>query len=200
MNKIFFVTGNKGKAESLRSLFEYFNMPIEVEQIKLKLLEIQANSVEEVSIKKAKQAFEILKKPLIVEDGGFCVDALNNFPGVYTKYALNTIGVNGILKLMNGVKNRKCQFQSTLTFINNDGNHYSFNASYEDGALAHEKENIECEHAWSEVWHVYIIPELNRTLASMTEKEINDYYSKYSDRDNMYAFAKWYSNEFNIKK
>ena len=37
---------------------------------------------------------------ILVEDAGLFIDALNGFPGVYSAYALETIGYNGILRLL----------------------------------------------------------------------------------------------------
>ena len=33
-------------------------------------------------------------------DADFCIDALNGFPKAFVNFALDTIGVEGILKLM----------------------------------------------------------------------------------------------------
>ena len=41
---------------------------------------------------KAQYAFDHLLTPLIVDDTGFFIDALNGFPGPYAAYVLNSIG------------------------------------------------------------------------------------------------------------
>jgi XTP/dITP diphosphohydrolase len=95
---MYFITSNQGKVKSLKKYFELFNHSIDIEQKIMDIPEIQADSVLEVSQAKAKLTFSKLKCPLIVEDGGFCIEALNNFPGVYTRYILDTIGAKGLLK------------------------------------------------------------------------------------------------------
>lgn len=125
--KLYFVTTNKGKIKSLQEIFISLNIDIEVEGVSLDIVEPQASSVSEVSLNKAKQAFSLLKKALIVEDGGFEIKALNDFPGVYSKYILETIGANGILKLMKGHDNRECRFVSTATYVDTNGKTYQFN-------------------------------------------------------------------------
>ena len=55
--------------------------------------EIQSDSQEEVSIDKAQKYYELLKNPLVVMDSGLFIKSLKGFPGVYTKYALDTIGI-----------------------------------------------------------------------------------------------------------
>ena len=68
--------------------------------------EIQSESLEEVSGLAARTAYKELKRPLLVDDTGMFVKALRGFPGVYTAHTQYTIGNRGILKLMEGVKDR----------------------------------------------------------------------------------------------
>jgi XTP/dITP diphosphohydrolase len=46
------------------------------------------------------EAFEKCGLPIIVEDAGLFVEALNGFPGPYSSYVYKTIGNEGLLKLM----------------------------------------------------------------------------------------------------
>ncbi|MCS7097097.1 MAG: RdgB/HAM1 family non-canonical purine NTP pyrophosphatase [Candidatus Methanomethylicia archaeon] len=78
--------------------------------------EIQALNLSEIASFAARKAFEHLRKPLIVEDDGLFIKTLNGFPGPFSSYVYSTIGVNGILKLMNGVKDRECYFESAVAF------------------------------------------------------------------------------------
>lgn len=52
-------------------------------------------------ISKAKQAWEQLKKPLIVDEVGVYFHKYNNFPGAFTKFVYKGLGFDGIYKLMN---------------------------------------------------------------------------------------------------
>ena len=62
-----------------------------------------------------------LKTPLIVDDTGFSIDALNGFPGPYAAYVLNTIGNTGILKLMEGVTDRRARFTTAIAYADEQG-------------------------------------------------------------------------------
>lgn len=62
MKTIYLVTGNSGKVASLQRKLEKYDIKFE----------IQSDDLEEVSMNKAMQAFEILKKPLVVDDSVFC--------------------------------------------------------------------------------------------------------------------------------
>jgi len=189
---LYFATGNKGKIESLKNYFKSLNYEINIQAIDLDLIEPQENSVKEVSITKAKQAFEKLKKPVIVNDGGVCIEALNGFPGVYTKYICHTIGAKGILKLLENEKNRNAYFQSTTSFVNEKGEIFNFeNQISKKGVILHKEDNTPCPNAWSEIWKIYGIPDLNKGLVSLTNKELDNYFG-HKDKESMRLFIEWY--------
>ena len=75
---------------------------------------MQADTLEEVATFGAKEALLRLGVPLFVEDAGLFVDSLNGFPGPYSAYVYNTIGNEGILKLMYGVEERSAHFISCV--------------------------------------------------------------------------------------
>ncbi|MBI4143535.1 non-canonical purine NTP pyrophosphatase [Candidatus Woesearchaeota archaeon] len=55
-----------------------------------------------------------LKKAVVVEDSGLFIKALNEFPGTCSAYIHKRIGLNGILKLMEGIKTRQCVYKSAV--------------------------------------------------------------------------------------
>jgi len=48
-----------------------------------------------------------VKKPCIALDTDFRIDELNGFPRAFVNFSLETIGVEGMLKLMEGKANRR---------------------------------------------------------------------------------------------
>lgn len=96
--KVYYITGNKNKVKETQKLLK--NTPISINQADLKLPEIQSKDVEKVAKQKVKEAFRILKKPLIAEDTGLYVKAFNQYPGAYIKHFLEAIGNEGILKCL----------------------------------------------------------------------------------------------------
>jgi XTP/dITP diphosphohydrolase len=75
----------------------------------------------EISRQKAQYAFDKILTPLIVDDTSFSIDALKGFPGPYAAYVLNSIGNDGILKIMKNVKNRNAHFTTVIAFADEEG-------------------------------------------------------------------------------
>jgi XTP/dITP diphosphohydrolase len=98
---LWFMTTNEGKVAEAREHFSHFGIP--VRQFDFEAVEPQTDDLEIVALAKIEQAIPHLPEPndmLLVEDAGLFIDALNGFPGVYSSYALETLGVQGILTLM----------------------------------------------------------------------------------------------------
>ncbi len=112
--KIYLATGNKHKVEEVSCVLKDYS--IDVEAVNIKGIEIQADNVDKIAESSALRAAASSKLPIIVEDTGFFIDALNGFPGPYASYVHDTIGVAGALKLLEGVKSREATFRSAVAF------------------------------------------------------------------------------------
>lgn len=112
------VTGNPNKAKEVAA---YFGESVIVEHVKLDLPEYRGDDVGEIARGKAKSAFDIVGGPLIVDDTGFYIGALNGFPGAYAAYVLDTIGMDGILRLMEGVSDRDAYFETAVAYADEEG-------------------------------------------------------------------------------
>lgn len=82
-----------------------------------KKLEVQSTSLEEVALKAARIAYTKHKVPLAVDDSGLFIEALGGFPGVYSSYVYKTIGIKGVLKLLEGESNRRACFKTVVAAI-----------------------------------------------------------------------------------
>lgn len=107
---IYFVTGNRGKFEEAKGVLG------DVEQRNIGYTEIQADTLEEVAAFGMKEVSERLEGPVMIEDAGLFIDSLRGFPGVYSAYVFDTIGNEGILKLMDGAADRRAVFRSVLGY------------------------------------------------------------------------------------
>ncbi|OPX61717.1 MAG: Non-canonical purine NTP pyrophosphatase [Methanoregula sp. PtaU1.Bin006] len=112
------VTGNAGKAAEVAA---FFGGLLEVDHIALEVPEHRSSDVADIARGKAEYAYRQLKIPLIVDDTGFFIDALGGFPGPYAAYVLDTIGNAGILRLMEGVSDRKARFITGIAYADTNG-------------------------------------------------------------------------------
>lgn len=111
---ITFVTNNEEKIADIRLMLkETVNLNFISD---LELLEIQSLSVEEVAISKAKQAFEKLGKPVAVSDSSLEITSLNKFPGALVKFANETIGQEGLVKLLERKIDRQAHFVAAIAY------------------------------------------------------------------------------------
>ena len=111
---VFFATGNIHKFNEARSILT--GLDIAVGMLRVKDTEIQSDSLKEIAQASVLDAFKRCGLPVIVEDAGLFIDALNGFPGPYAAYAYKTIGNKGLLKLMQNVENRKARFWSVIAY------------------------------------------------------------------------------------
>lgn len=69
---------------------------------KIDIPETQSLDLNEVITHKAKEAYQRLKKPVLVEDVSFEIKALKGLPGTFIKFFLKTLGTEGTVALIKG--------------------------------------------------------------------------------------------------
>lgn len=113
--ELFFATGNDHKVEEAKAALAQFDVQVSKYEGYHKL-EIQSNDLEEIASSALALILQNTEKPVFVEDSGLFIHELNGFPGPYSSYVFETLGVEGILKLMEGAKTRKAEFRSSVAF------------------------------------------------------------------------------------
>ena len=114
MKDLIYVTGNKYKLFTAKKFLEPFG--INVIGKKIPCPEIQADDIEEVARFSAEYACKELGCAVLKNDSGLIIPALNGFPAAYTHYVEDTLGEDGVLKLMEGVKDREAYFLECLAY------------------------------------------------------------------------------------
>jgi XTP/dITP diphosphohydrolase len=191
MEEIIFVTHNKGKIESAKKQLENINF----KAYEYELEEPRSDDIKYISKYKVMQAYKIVKKPCISLDCGFWIDALDGFPRAFVNFALDTIGINGILKLMENKENRNCRFTECLSYY--DGKELHQFMGKHEGTLSEKVLGTDTEKKWSDLWYIYKPYGYDKTLAQMSDEERatrEKNITKLKSVNSMSEFAKWYKN------
>ena len=119
--EIFFATSNSHKVSEAAAILGPLGhrvQPLLLNGRPLELVEPQAEGIEEVARSKLEQAVEATsgmlgsQTAILVEDSGLFVDSLGGFPGPFSSYVESTIGLQGILSLMEGVESRGAEYRA----------------------------------------------------------------------------------------
>ncbi|MCX6760751.1 MAG: hypothetical protein NTZ84_01410 [Candidatus Nealsonbacteria bacterium] len=119
MKRIFYITGNRYKFKNAKIYADKLGFGLV--QKKLRIKEIQSDSIENIVKDKAKQAFEVLKKPLIVSDSGWNIPSLKGFPGPYMHYINQWLEAEDFLSLMKGKKDKSIILENIICAISSKG-------------------------------------------------------------------------------
>lgn len=184
--EIIFVTHNKGKVKSAEKYFRN----IKLSTIDFELDEPRSDDIQEIAKSKVCQAYEMVKKPCIALDTDFRIDELNGFPRAFVNFSLETIGIEGILKLMENKDNRKCAFNECLAYHDGKEIHYFY--GNHPGNLSDKIQGQDRKEKWSDLWYIFKPKGFDKTLAEMNEQERDN--RRYIDGSYsaMENFAKWY--------
>lgn len=90
-----FVTSNQSKIKEAENILK-----VKINKADIDIKEIQAIKVEEIVKDKASKAYNVIRKPVLVEDTGLYVESWNGFPGALIKWVLKTIGNQGLCKIL----------------------------------------------------------------------------------------------------
>jgi XTP/dITP diphosphohydrolase len=106
-----FVTSNEGKVDEAR---EYLDA---VERVDYDYTEVQGD-LKTVASAGAREAFGALggADPVLVDDAGMFVRALDGFPGPYSSYVEDTLGIERVWRLCEREDDRRAQFRTVLAY------------------------------------------------------------------------------------
>jgi len=98
--EIYYVTSNTGKFDEVARMLAQHAPEILLTSCDIDIPEIQSMDQLEVARDKAKKAWDVLQKPLIIDDAGIYFEKYNKFPGVLSKFVSYGLGFEGIKKLI----------------------------------------------------------------------------------------------------
>lgn len=163
MKKITFITGNINKLKQLQHYLDY-----SMDHKKLDLVEIQSLDPHEIVEAKVKEAYRIVKSPVLVEDVSLTFNALGNLPGPLIKWFLKELNTEGLCQLLNGYSNRKATAYVLYGYY--DGKNLKFFDGQWEGTIAKHPKG---EYSFG--WNPIFIPKgYKKTWAEMTLDEQKD--------------------------
>jgi XTP/dITP diphosphohydrolase len=115
MRRIYFATSNKNKFNEASRVLEKYGYELVLFSFEKK--ELQSTELVEIALHSALIAYTYVNAPVVVEDSGLFIKALNGFPGPFSSYVYKTIGVRGVLKLMEGVTDRSAYFEAAVAIV-----------------------------------------------------------------------------------
>lgn len=158
--KIYFATSNKNKFNEFENILGF-----KLNQLNIDLDEIQAIDVEKVVEHKTRQAYKIIKKPVITEDTGLYFEEWGGLPGALAKFFDQTIGYKNLCQMLKS--NRRAKAQTVIGYF--DGKSYRSFKGEVKGTIARRpkgKNNFG--------WDIIFIPNgCKKTYAELTSQEKN---------------------------
>ena len=182
---IFLATSNFHKFDEARRVLSEYG--IASAMLRVKNVEIQSDSLQEIATASAIDAYNRCHLPVIVEDAGLFVNALKGFPGPYAAYVYKTISNPGLLKLMENVKDRTATFRSVIAYYDGKSALVCFEGEAA-GRIAHDEiwGNLKTGFGFDPIFQP---TGSKKTFAEMTIEEKNGF----SHRANaIRKFAEWY--------
>lgn len=132
-NRIWMATSSRHKYGEARDVLAEYG--VELEHLPVERVEIQADDPGDIAAYSLSQ-IDSVGRPVLVEDAGIFIDHYGGFPGPYSSYALGTIDLQGILRLMEGVEDRGASFQSVVAY--RDGGETRLFRGVVKGVISHE--------------------------------------------------------------
>ncbi|MFC5367406.1 non-canonical purine NTP pyrophosphatase [Salinirubrum litoreum] len=106
-----YVTTNPGKTREAR---EYLGG--EVAQTNFDYPEIQASELGPIAAEGARSAYREVGEPVIVDDAGLFVETLDGFPGPYSSYVEETLGVERVWQIGKAEEDRRASFRCVIAY------------------------------------------------------------------------------------
>lgn len=192
MNQIYFATGNKGKVKTLKDSLSKYN--IEVVHNPVEFDEPRSEDLREITKQKVLDAYEKIQNPTIAQDSGFYINSLNGFPKTFINHVLDTIGIDGILRLVEE-KDRKCKFKNCLAYFDNEIDEPKYFESEVRGRISKRKRGTNPDYSWSKLFLIFIPEGREKTLAEMSREEYQDWRRERRKYSFTTKFAEWIENK-----
>ena len=178
--EIIFASNNEHKVKEIKEKISEIDPTIIVKSLKEEGLDVDieenGKTFKENAIIKAEGIYNIVNKPVIADDSGLEIDALNGAPGVYSKRFAGEDATDDekrklILEKMKNIEDEKrtARFTCCICFIDENGEKHIFQKSCE-GRIAKEMRG----NNGFAMDPIFIYGDGNRTFAEFSPEEKNE--------------------------
>lgn len=173
--RVIAATGNMGKVREMSKIFGKLGIEIISQRNAGIIAEIEesGSTFEENALIKAKAIAMLCDYPVIADDSGLCVDALNGAPGIYSSRfagegASDDDRIKKLLSELEGSENRCAKFVCAVAFILPNGREITAHGEVR-GKILTEK----CGENGFGYDPVFYCDELGKTFAQASDEEKN---------------------------
>lgn len=195
-NTIVIATNNQNKAREFKEMFDVKNITFKTlaDFPEINKIDENGNSFEENATIKAKAVYEQTKLPVLADDSGLEVDALNGEPGIHSaRYAgdhddkANNIK---LLKNLEGKDDRSARFVTCLVLLNHQKDKLVVYGTIEGEILDSPRGANGFGYD-----PLFFVKSKGKTLAEMSEHEKNEISHRGNAIKNLYdRFDEWWKD------
>lgn len=191
--KLYYATNNTGKIISLQR--EFNPLKVKILKVPIDLPEPRSDNIQEIAKAKVAFAYQVIKKPVVALDAGFFIHSLNGFPKAFVNFTLETIGLEGILRLVEN-KDRSCEFRECLAYQDDSLEKPKLFVSNVKGSLSNKPEGTMKNYLWSKLGLIFIPEDGKKTLAEMSYNEYHNWRRISREKNSSSRlFAEWFNSQ-----
>ncbi|ELZ42361.1 Ham1 family protein [Halorubrum saccharovorum DSM 1137] len=112
-----YVTTNPGKVREA----ERYLRDGSVERLDFDYPEIQAAELGPIAAQGAREAYRHAGEPVLVDDAGLFVEGLDGFPGPYSSYVEETLGIERVHDIAADLDDRRAAFRCVIGYCDGEG-------------------------------------------------------------------------------
>lgn len=183
---IAFVTGNIRKLHDLQRACEPYG--VVVEQLELPVEEVQSYDPEKIAVDKAKRAYKLAGRPVVVQDAFWNILALRGFPGAFMSYMVGWLKAEDFLALLADKSDRTIGCTDTLVYY--DGKRSKVFSMDIWGKIINEPRG-----KGQSIEQIVVLDGQHETIAEFDKASATD-----RDESVWRDFAKWYNLQRRLGK
>ena len=82
--------------------------------------EIQSDSLEAIAAEGAREAYREVGAPVVVDDSGLFIESFDGFPGPYSSYVEDTLGIDKVWDIARTVEDRAASFRCVMAYCDGE--------------------------------------------------------------------------------